>query len=97
MLQINRKNFQECVIEKLENYLEENPTYDFRDEIITIDDLYLDMDGSVIYMYKWRDTSYSDSETGHNTVHETSNEEYAKLLTREEFKKVLRNENDKTS
>lgn len=85
MIKLNYKNFQESFLEKVENYLENNPCTDYRDDVIETSDLYLDEGGNVVYLYSWKTTSYRD-EDSHQTIDEVSNEKYAILITREQIK-----------
>lgn len=87
MIKLNYKNFEESFIEKVEGYLFHNPATDFVDENVTMNDLYLDDKGNIVYLYSWRSESYFDKDS-YQTIYETSDEKYAILISREQIKQL---------
>lgn len=87
MIKLNYKNFEESFIEKVEGYLFHNPATDFVDENVTMDDLYLDEKGNIVYLYSYKNTSYFDKDS-YQTTYETSDEKYAILISREQIKQL---------
>lgn len=82
----------------ISDYISDHPVKNYIDEIVEAEDFYQDEAGNIFYLMSWKNTSYSDAETGHNTVHETSNEQYEKYLTAEERAELIKKEyNDNKS
>jgi len=87
MIKINYKNFEESFVEKVEDYLLHNPTTDYADEKITLDDLYLNDQGNIVYLYSAKVKSYFDKDS-YQTTYETTDEKYAILISREQIKQL---------
>ena len=88
MIKINYKNFEESFIEKVESYLYHNPaTPDYTNDPITVDDLYLDEKGNIVYLYSAKIKSYFDKDS-YQTTYETTDEKYAILISREQIKQL---------
>ena len=87
MIKLNYKNFEESFIEKVESYLFHNPATNFVDDSVTIDDLYLDDKGNIVYLYSWRSESHFDKDS-YQTTYETTNEKYAILISRNQIKQL---------
>lgn len=86
MIKINYKNFEESFVEKVESYLSHNPaTADYSNEPITLDDLYLNDQGNIVYLYSAKVKSYFDKDS-YQTTYETTDEKYAILISREQIK-----------
>lgn len=85
MIKLNYKNFEESFIEKVENHLTHNPATDWLDEPITMDDLYLDDNGDIVYLYSCKIHHHFDKDS-YQTTYETSDEKYALFITRDQIK-----------
>lgn len=89
MININYKNFEENVVETIQEYLDANPQYDQFDQGIIRSDLFMDDKGNVVYAYAWKTKSYTEEGHGFHSIGEDSDHKYAILLTREQLKNEL--------
>lgn len=89
MLNINYKNFEENVVNTIQEYLDNNPQYDQFDQGIIRSDLFMNEDGDVVYAYSWKTKYHTEEGHGFLSVAEDSNHKYIILLTREQLKNEL--------
>jgi hypothetical protein len=92
MKTLNFKRMHEIEYDAITNYISENPATNFVDNHAELEDFAEDAQGNIYFLYSWKDDSYSDSETGHNVVHEMSSEKYHEYLTAEKRKEIIKKE-----
>jgi hypothetical protein len=90
MTNINYKNYEENVVNTIQEYLDNNPQCDVFDQSIVRSDLFMDDKGNVVYAYAWKTKFHTEEGHGFHSIGEDSDHKYAILLTREQLKNELK-------
>jgi hypothetical protein len=90
------KNLKQLSIEKVEvinEYLINNPKFNYIGQPIEMDDLDINKDGDIVYPYKSKIRTYTEEGHGIHTMTETYDVEFETLLTGIELTKILERAN----
>lgn len=86
-MRINKLSEDE--IEVLETFINENPQFDDADEKIQLDDLQIDSDGNIEYLYTCDAKVYFDEDSKQSTT-EYTNHKYVILMTKKQLEESVK-------